>query len=158
MKTELTKELERAIFKETKADKLGVYGAFEVAIGKGYGDEYADYMTMTSANEFRCYEIKITRSDYKSNNKLSFYGDFNYLVMPEELYQELEEKHELHYDVGIYTYKDGRLTLMKKPSRKTVRIDQRIMLMHCMIRSLSRLTTKSMKSEEINNELQMREI
>ena len=51
MKTELTKEIEKALFYYTKADKQGVYGAFEVCFGEGYGDEYCDYLTLKSNNQ-----------------------------------------------------------------------------------------------------------
>ena len=81
MKTELTLQIEKAILLATKADKLGVYGAYEVSIGKGYGDQFVDYITMDTKNIFRCYEIKISLQDLKSKNKLSFCGDYNYLVI-----------------------------------------------------------------------------
>ena len=143
MKTALTLEIEKAIFKESGAAGMGIYGAFEVAIGEGYGNEYVDYMTMKSNNEFRCYEIKISYADFKSGNALSFYGDFNNFVMPVDLYSNIKEKQEYFFgNIGVYVYKNGCLSLAKKPKRKIVRIDTRIMLMHCMIRSLSRLTTK----------------
>lgn len=41
-KTEVTKQLEDAIYKETS--KQGTFGCFEVTIG-WYGDERVDYMT-----------------------------------------------------------------------------------------------------------------
>lgn len=139
-KTKLTKELERKIFYESKADKLGVYGAFEVAIGKGYGKEYVDFMTMTSSGEFSCYEIKVSKSDFHSKNKLSFYGDRNYFVIPQELYEEIKD--EIPFQVGVYVYQKGELRLVKKSPHKTVAPWERYMLAHCMVRSLSRLTTK----------------
>ena len=37
-KTQLTKEIEVALFKAVKADGLGVYGCLEVSFGSGYGD------------------------------------------------------------------------------------------------------------------------
>ena len=148
MKTELTKALEKAIFKASKADCLGIYGAFEVAIGKAYGNEYVDYMTMSSGNEFRCYEIKVSYSDFNSNNKLSFYGDFNYFVLPWELWEKIKDLRRICDPIGVYAYKDGHIKLVRKAKRKILRIDDRVMLMHCMIRSLSRLTTKMIKNFE----------
>ena len=85
MKTELTKTIEQAIYSAVGADRLGVYGCYEVSFGKGYGDQYCDFVTMTSDNIFRCYEIKVTTSDFHSKCKLSFVGDFNYFVLPAEL-------------------------------------------------------------------------
>ena len=86
--TELTKEIKKALLHYTKADAPGVYGCYEVCLGAGYGDEYVDFMTMSSTNVFRAYEIKISLSDLKSKAKLSFCGDYNYIVLPEELYQK----------------------------------------------------------------------
>lgn len=106
MKTNTTKELERLIFYQSKADQVGTYGAFEVALGESYGNEYVDYMTMTSDGEFRCYEIKQSYSDLHSKAKLSFYGDYNYLVMTEELYEEAIAKGDNQWwNVGIYIRK-----------------------------------------------------
>lgn len=151
MKTNTTKELERLIFYESKADQVGTYGAFEVALGEAYGNEYVDYMTMTSEGEFRCYEIKQSYSDLHSKAKLSFYGDYNYLVMTEELYEEAIAKGDNQWwNVGIYVRKyntrDNRpvLKLIKKAPKRTVAPWKRYELAHCMVRSLSRLTTEKM--------------
>lgn len=65
--TKLTKEIKKSLARFTKADGPGIYGAFEVTLGEYYGDERVDYMTMSSDNIFRCYEIKISKSDLKSS-------------------------------------------------------------------------------------------
>lgn len=70
--TELTKEIKKALLHYTKADAPGVYGCYEVCLGAGYGDEYVDFMTMSSTNVFRAYEIKISLSDLKSKAKYHF--------------------------------------------------------------------------------------
>ena len=143
MKTELTKDIKKAIFKEVGACGLGVYGCIEVAFGKAYGDQYCDFMTMDSNSVFRCYEIKISKSDFRSKNKLSFYGDYNYIVMPKELYEEV--KSEVYYGLGVYLY-DGKVCKLHRKSNKTkVTIGERVDLMHCMVRSLSRFQTKLIK-------------
>lgn len=151
MKTDTTKELERLIFYQSKADQAGIYGAFEVALGEAYGNEYVDYMTMSSTGEFRCYEIKQSYNDLHSKAKLSFYGDYNYLVMTEELYEEILAKGQKDWwNVSIYirkyTARDNRpvLKLVKKAPKRTVAPWKRYELTHCMVRSLSRLTTEKM--------------
>lgn len=156
MKTNTTKELERLIFYQSKADRVGTYGAFEVALGESYGNEYVDYMTMTSDGEFRCYEIKQSYSDLHSKAKLSFYGDYNYLVMTEELYEEAIAKGDNQWwNVGIYVRKynakDNKpeLKLIKKAPKRTVAPWKRYELAHCMVRSLSRLTTEKMNCLKI---------
>ena len=77
MKTNLTKEIEKSIILTSKATGPGVYGCLEVTLGEGYGHERVDYMTMDCKGFFRCYEIKTSKSDFKSKAKKSFVGDFN---------------------------------------------------------------------------------
>lgn len=144
-KTALTKELEIAIFYLSKADKPGIYGAFEVGFGPGYGKEYVDYVTMSSAGEITCYEIKASKSDFYSKAKLSFYGDKNYFVMPIDVYKVV--KNDIPFSVGVYAYDNGTLLLVKKSSKRAVPPWERYMIAHCMVRSLSRLTTQAIKEK-----------
>ena len=143
LKTELTKQIEVAIFKAVRAHCLGVYGGFEVSFGKGYGDQYCDFVTMSSDNIFRCYEIKISTSDFRSKNKLSFLGDYNYFVLPDKLYDLVKE--EIPHEVGVYVYKNGYCYHTKNAKKVNITIGERVNLMHGMIRSLSRLSTKILK-------------
>ena len=150
-KTETTKELEMLIFYESKANNIGIYGAFEVALGDAYGNEYVDYMTMKSDGDFRCYELKQSYNDFHSKAKISFYGDYNYYVLTEELYNLLQEKGESPFwNCGVYIRKfnsqgTAYLELIKKAPKRTVTPWMRNELTHCMVRSLSRLTTEKMK-------------
>lgn len=147
MKTALTKKIERQLFDYSGAGGLGVYGAFEVAIGEGYGNEFVDYITLNSKGEIRCYEIKITKQDFHSKNKLSFYGDYNYLVMPVTMYKEVED--EIPYGIGVLLYYNtGLFELVKRPKKKNIPPWQHYMLTHCMVRSLSRLTKKFLTETE----------
>ena len=52
-----------------------MYGCREVKIGLGSNrhlltnrEEYVDYMTITASGEITCYEIKVSKSDFKSND------------------------------------------------------------------------------------------
>lgn len=109
MKTEETKCLELAIFKATS--KRGAFGCFEVTIG-WYGKERVDYMTYDTKGIFRCYEIKVTKSDFHSPCHNSFVGNFNYYVMPESLYNEVKE--EIPAFVGTYVMRNGSVCSVKK--------------------------------------------
>ena len=133
---------EKAIYREVKAGGLGVYGCFECTLGAMYGDERVDFITMTSDSVFRCYEIKVSKSDFHSKAKKSFYGDYNYFVMPAALFEQLsdDDLKKWYWDgVGVYTVNaNGRVALVHKAKKKTVPIFTRIMLMHGMVRSLSR--------------------
>ena len=79
-------QLEQALERDSR--KKREYGCTEVTIGfrhNGHGDEIVDYMSMDAREIFRCYELKVSFSDLKSNNHLSWYGDYNYLVISERM-------------------------------------------------------------------------
>lgn len=143
-KTDLTMQCEKAIYYASGANGLGIYGAFEVTFGKAYGNERVDYMTMDSEGIFRCYEIKVSKSDFKSKAAKTFAGHFNYFVMPAELWEELKDADAMRYylirGIGIYTVSGGqyRAELVRKPKKKSGVNFNVPVLMHCMIRSLSK--------------------
>lgn len=141
-KTDETMQIEKALYVYSGANHLGVYGGFEVTLGAGYGNERVDFMTMDSEDNFRCYEIKVTKSDFKSKAKLSFMGNFNYLVLPAALLEEIKELDEFHqlmfHGVGVLVYQDGELFLERKAKKKPLQLSQKVDLMHAMVRSLSR--------------------
>ncbi len=155
--TALTKGIKLALYKYTKAHLLGVYGAFEVVCGNtlGYGKEFVDFMTMDSENIFRCYEIKISKADLRSPAAWSFYGDYNYFVVPDYLEEDviafLRKMCEIRIGIIVMMMeKDGEMkfVLKKKAVRQRIGIDQRIANMHNMIRSGSRYTTKWVNAQE----------
>lgn len=152
--TELTKEIKKALLYYTKADQAGVYGCYEVCLGAGYGDEYVDFMTMNSKNEFKSYEIKVSLSDMKSKAKLSFCGNYNYLVLPTELLYNPSAKEEIYrhisHGIGILGYnpENAKIIELKKSGHMTLNIDRKVELMHYMIRSLSRYPVKLAKAVE----------
>lgn len=147
-KTQLTKDCEYAIYDAVKAYGLGVYGGFEVTIGKGYGKERVDFITMNSKREFRCYEVKVSKSDFKSKCALSFLGDFNFYVMPIDLYREVKD--DIPEGIGVYTVdynetcsgKRIPVAQMSRTAKRNSEVD-RVQLMHSMVRSLSRYETKN---------------
>lgn len=142
-KTELTVTLEKEIQKTTFKN-MGVFGCLEVTIG-WFGNRRVDFMTMDSKEIFRCYELKISKSDFHSKNGHNFVGHFNYYVMPIELYDEVKEK--IHKEIGVYTWNGRCLTLTKRPKKNMeVEID---ILKNSLIRSLYRETQKIKKSENV---------
>lgn len=73
--------------------------------------------------DFYCYEIKSSVEDFHSKNGHNFIGDFNYYVMPEEVYEKVKD--EIPYRVGVYVpvskTRQGEwsgLASVKKASRK----------------------------------------
>lgn len=166
-KTEKTKFIESALWKANL--KMGTYGCFEVTIGVGWSDSgIVDFITYDSQGEFRCYEIKVSKADFKSKAKTSFEGDFNYYVMPSELYEELRVSAEKEADktqwgksrdnskafneqlknwgVGLITVSDrGNLFVQVKPKRKHLKATQRSNLLESIVRSQARELQKFYK-------------
>lgn len=86
-----------------------IYWAREVTFD--YATNHAvrvDYMRFKPLNntvsgiekgDFYCFEIKSSAEDFKSKNGHNFIGDYNYYVMPEDVF--LEVKHLIHWAVGV---------------------------------------------------------
>ena len=152
MKTDETKQIEQGIFDATY--KQGVFCCFEVTIG-WFGKERVDYMTYDTKGIFRCYEIKVTKSDFHSPCHNSFVGHFNYYVLPVELYEKV--KSEIPDFVGVYVFENNSTYSVKKAKRKQV--ENLEVLKDSMIRSLSREVAKQIRSgnplriERLNREI-----
>ena len=152
MKTKETKKIEQLLYDYTK--KLGIYGCFEVKIGFSKSsrfltgkEEYVDYMTYASDGTIRCYEIKVSESDAKSKAELSFLGNYNYLVMPDELYQLSKDKEWFKYKtwsgaVGVIVVKNDALETVKKPKKNVVSAGVQVLLLESLTKSLSRETDR----------------
>jgi hypothetical protein len=140
-KTKLTKDFERSIRLATS--KMGTFGCFEVTIGFG-GNERVDYMTYDTKGFFRCYEIKVSKPDFYSGAKKTFCGDYNYFVMPKELYEQVKQDIPPH--VGVY----GEWgELLKRPKKVECSVDK-FVLMTSLMRSLYRDAQKYQWSENEN--------
>ena len=50
--------------------------------------------------DFYCYEVKSSVEDFHSKNGHNFLGDYNYYVMPQEVYEKVRD--EIPYRVGVY--------------------------------------------------------
>lgn len=46
------------------------------------------------------FELKLTKSDFHSDAKITFYGHYNYYVMSKELYEQVAD--EIPDWVGVY--------------------------------------------------------
>lgn len=139
-KTELTIKLENQLYEFTSIQ--GVFGCFEVTIG-WWGKERVDYMTYDTKGIWRCYEIKVSKADFHSKAKKTFVGNFNYYVMPQELYQEVKEEIPSH--IGVH----NGISYVKRAKKQELTIDEQI-LKNSMIRSLSRENEKFIKTCDNN--------
>lgn len=106
MKSELTKSIEKKLFKSM--DKLGQFLVLECCIGFGGGEnDRVDAISYnTTKKEITCFEIKISVSDFHSKNKLSFVGNRNYFVLTEDVYDKV--KNEIPKEIGVYLYEPKR--------------------------------------------------
>lgn len=59
----------------------------------------------------QCYEIKISKSDFKSKNGHNFVGNLNFYVVPSELYESIKDY--VPDDIGIIIYSKGCLRRKK---------------------------------------------
>ena len=140
-KTKLTNQLETAIREELS----DFFGCPEVTIG-WYGHQRVDYMTMDSKEIFRCFEIKISKSDFLSKHGHNFVGNYNYYVMPKELFLKIEG--EIPKEIGVYIWNGIYLSLVKRAKRKELEVNKDI-LKNSLIRSLYREFRKSVNSKNI---------
>lgn len=73
--------------------------------------------------DFFCYEVKSSVEDFHSKNGHNFFGDYNYYVMPEDVFEKV--KNEIPHFVGVFI-PDGKhykgewynLKSVKKAKRK----------------------------------------
>lgn len=119
-------------------NKMGTFGCFEVTIG--FFDKYelgrVDYLTYDTKGIWKCYEIKVSKSDFYSKSKWTFVGHYNYFIMTEDLYEQV--KHDVSDYVGVHTgYKS-----LKQAKKQNLIVDEEV-LKDSMIRSLSREVQKN---------------
>lgn len=129
-------DIEVALQKDTMIKRI--YGCEEITIGfynNGHGNEIVDFMTMDSKGIIKCYEIKVTIQDFKSDAKKSWYGHYNYLVVGKELWNEhkdyILENTPKH--IGIL---GSSLESYRKCKKQDISQEQSEMLKESMIRSM----------------------
>lgn len=106
-----------------------IYWAREVTFD--YATDHSirvDYMRFKPVNntvsgiekgDFYCYEVKSSVEDFYSKNGHNFIGDFNYYVMPVEVFEAVSN--EIPYDVGVLVPTGNRwqaLEIVKKVKRR----------------------------------------
>lgn len=110
IRTEITKLLSLSIQKYINPhDDPRIYWAREVTFD--YSTNHAirvDFMKFKPVNntvsgiekgDFYCFEVKSSVDDFHSKNGHNFIGDFNYYVMPEDVYATV--RNEIPYGVGV---------------------------------------------------------
>ncbi len=110
-----------------------IYWAKEVTFNYTTGNTIrVDYMKFKPVNntvsgiekgDFYCYEVKSSVEDFHSKNGHNFIGDYNYYVMPEDVFEKVKD--EIPYRIGVLV-PDGKnylgdwydLRSVKKAKRK----------------------------------------
>lgn len=124
---ETTKFLSELVEKHINPhNDLRIYWAREITFDYATAHTVrVDYMKFKPINntvsgiekgDFYCYEIKSSVEDFHSKNGHNFIGDFNYYVMPMEVYEVV--KQEIPYKVGVYCPNGTELRSIKKAKRK----------------------------------------
>lgn len=172
MKTKLTKDMENCFIKEfTKMGlficpevginirRFGFSKRFckmcnnsteQELIQKGYKQswhtdtEIVDILTWESnKNIWRCYELKVSLQDFKSNASKTFVGNYNYYLIPNTLLDKVE--HLIPKEIGIYVYDtnepkykyQSRITCYKKAKKQDLLCTEQE-IYYGMIKSLYR--------------------
>ena len=129
---EITKELSMSLEKYINPkNDTRIYMAKEVTFDYATGHAIrVDYMKFKPVNntvsgiekgDFYCYEVKSSIEDFNSGH--DFIGDYNYLVMPEEVYTAVSNKIPHFVGVLVPTESSWRnnwreLTVIKKAKRR----------------------------------------
>ena len=87
-----------------------IYWAREVSFDYGTQNMVrVDFMRFKPVNntisgiekgDFYCYEVKSSVEDFHSKNGHNFLGDYNYYIMPEDVYEKVKD--EIPYYVGVF--------------------------------------------------------
>lgn len=107
-------------------------------------DEFGivDFISMDigGARTVRCYELKISKSDFLSDAKKTFIGDFNYYVIPTELWMSI--KGYVEPGIGVWTVdNNGRVAVKKQAKRMVCQMDRSRVLTK-ILRGLNRENLK----------------
>ena len=131
-KSELTLAIEKELYK--KAYERGDFACHEVMLG-WKGHEVVDFITYSYNRCVKCYEIKVSLSDFNSKAKLSFVGHYNYFVMTKEVWEKTKDK--IDKDIGVFVLGTRGLISVKKSKKRDLKISIEVIL-SSMVRSMQR--------------------
>lgn len=149
MKTQETKDMELTLYYYCR--ELADLVVEEVTLPNDFG--IVDTLSLSTDQQFTCFELKITKADFHSNAKLSFVGDFNYFVLPEHLVPQVID--EVPNNIGVLVFHyftplaqtkrqvvPGYLTTLKKSTQQPLGCAYETLLA-CLGRSLNREVDKA---------------
>ena len=144
-----TKEIENIAYNYLW--KKGRYLIFEVAVPKSIQNRYhrdrLDLCAYDSDGKFRGYEIKRNLNDFNSGCAWTWICNYNYFIMPQDLYYKVKDK--IPDGIGVWIVKDYTTDMecVKKPKYKELLCSKEDML-HMMLQGLSREYKKYRKLKE----------
>ena len=92
--------------------------------------------------DFYCYEIKSSVEDFYSKNGHNFIGDYNYYVMPSEVYQKVSA--EIPFGIGVYCPSGGTLDSIKQARR----MNRQRSVSECLLMMFRSANRDRMKGEQ----------
>ena len=127
-KTELTTLAEKWLIK--RAIKNSERFALEVGIGKGRCDFITSKLNFKNMRipEITCYEIKVSVSDFKSQNGHNLVGDHNYYVLSQEVLDYIKsdkslsnvyfpDEPNIYQNSGVILVKKNGLTIIRESTK-----------------------------------------
>jgi hypothetical protein len=155
-RAQVTSALAKALEKHINPKKdPRIYWAREVTFD--YSTDHpvrVDYMRFKPVNntvsgiekgDFYCYEVKSSVEDFHSQNGHNFIGDFNYYVMPGEVFERVKD--EIPHAVGVLAPAGTGLASIKPACRRdrTKPVSEMLLMMY---RSARRDVMKPRDGEE----------
>lgn len=178
MKTNLTLDLEKTLYAYWQEQGAAVVEEVTMPDDAGIVDTLVRQTATDGTVTWRCFELKVTKSDFHSQAKLSFVGHYNYFVLPATLYTKVKD--EIPAGVGVMTYRafsakavaastlpigtPGQLTVVRPPRRQALQVPEAA-LADRFIASLNREVVKAkavdkglshFSAEQLLKELQRR--
>jgi hypothetical protein len=102
----------------------------------------ADAMVCDNYGIISCFELKVTKSDFHSAAMLSFIGNYNYYVMPAELYEQV--KGEIPDWIGVLVpFGKDDLTSAKKAKRQKMNYELSAVLISMLTASSNKTTIRN---------------
>lgn len=108
----------------------------------GINNEIVDCLSYKKNKDWRCYELKVSVSDFHSKQAKTFVGNYNYYVLPSNLISQVKD--EIPNWVGIIA--DGN-KVIKRPKYQELKIDKDI-LYYSLFKSMYREVNKYYKIQD----------
>ena len=136
MKTSLTIQMEEALYYYCRENGDIVIEEVGMPDDQGIVDTLGCRLLPNNQLEWRCYELKVSKADFRSKAKLSFIGHYNYFVLPEALFDKVKEEIPAHIGVMVYhqylspddQQMPGFFSIEKKPQKQMLKVNEQALL------------------------------